>query len=79
LIDDKIANVGDTLFGIFKNTVSSPFADDLKPLFESWKKRLDTNCKIFLPGHGKEISQQLLQKEYNKYATKQNDLIPINN
>ncbi len=67
IIDDEIAIVGDTLFGKFKNSVFPPFADNVSEMIESWGKLLQTDCKIFLPGHGNGINRNLLQKEYDKF------------
>ena len=70
IINNEIALVGDTLFGVFKHTVFPPFADDIPEMLQSWKKLLDTGCYLFLPGHGKEIGRELLQSEYNKLYVK---------
>ena len=66
LVDDAYALVGDAMFGIFGNGVFPPFADDTATLFESWGKLLATPCRTFLPGHGKPITRELLQAEYEK-------------
>lgn len=66
VVDDEIALVGDTLFGVFPNTVFPPYTDDPLLLVNSWTKLLHTNCKIFLPGHGRPISRSLLLSEYQK-------------
>lgn len=63
LIDDEIAIVGDTLFGILPNKILPPFADDKNELIKSWKKLSDTNCDLFLPAHGKVINRKLLERE----------------
>jgi glyoxylase-like metal-dependent hydrolase (beta-lactamase superfamily II) len=63
LVDNEIAIVGDTLFGIFPNSVFPPFADDVELLHKSWKSLLKTSCQLFLPGHGKAISRSLLTKK----------------
>jgi hydroxyacylglutathione hydrolase len=70
IVDNEIAIVGDTLFGVFKNSVFPPFADDTSELIKSWKKLLSTQCHTFLPGHGSEISRDLLQKEFIKHSGK---------
>jgi glyoxylase-like metal-dependent hydrolase (beta-lactamase superfamily II) len=71
LVDNEIGIVGDTLFGVFSNSVFPPFADNQPEMIKSWNKLLHTECKIFLPGHGKEIERKLLQKEYYKYSQKE--------
>ena len=68
IIDNSIALVGDTLFGVFGNSVYPPFADDTKILIKSWKKLLNTHCSLFIPGHGKEINRKLLESQYYKYS-----------
>ena len=72
LVDNEIAIVGDAMFGILKNYVFPPYSDDILKMIESWGKLLRTDCIIFLPGHGKEITRNLLQKEHEKYARKHN-------
>ncbi|MDA3891133.1 MAG: MBL fold metallo-hydrolase [Salinivirgaceae bacterium] len=64
LINNEIAIVGDTLFGIFANTIFPPYADDVKLLIRSWEKLLDTKCNLFLPGHGKPITRDMLEHCY---------------
>jgi hydroxyacylglutathione hydrolase len=66
LVDDEIALVGDTLFGLFPNSCFPPFADNLPQLFQSWQKLLDTGCQIFLPGHGRAITRDRLQQCLNR-------------
>lgn len=60
LVDDEIALVGDTLFGIFKKNIFPPFADNIDELYKSWELLLSTKCKLFLPGHGKPIKRDQL-------------------
>lgn len=72
LVDNEIALAGDTLFGIFKNSVFPPFADNQAEMIKSWNKLLNTGCEIFLPGHGKEIKRDLLKREYYKYTPSNN-------
>ena len=70
VVDNEIAIVGDAMFGVFKNSILTPFADNKNKLVESWKKCLDTDCNLFLPGHGHCISRKLLEKQYYRYKTK---------
>ena len=58
LIIGEHAFVGDTMFGIFRNTVFPPFADDVPSLLKSWQELLDTGCTKFYPGHGKVIDRE---------------------
>lgn len=63
VIDNEIAIVGDTLFGVFPNSIFPPFADNPVELKQSWQKLLKTNCDTFLPGHGKEIKLKYLKRK----------------
>jgi glyoxylase-like metal-dependent hydrolase (beta-lactamase superfamily II) len=75
IVNHEIALVGDTLFGIFKNTIYPPFADNSKLLIESWAKLLTTPCQTFLPGHGKPIKRSLLEIDYQKRKNEQENII----
>jgi glyoxylase-like metal-dependent hydrolase (beta-lactamase superfamily II) len=66
IIDDEIAIVGDTLFGVFRWSVNPPYADDRNTMINSWKKLLDTKCLIFLPSHGSAIKRSLLKHNFRK-------------
>lgn len=67
IIDNNVAIVGDAMFGIFGNSIYPPFADHPEVMVKSWKKLIKTGCKLFLPGHGKEISSKLLKSQYEKH------------
>jgi len=64
IIDNEIAMVGDTVVNRMGH-IFPPFADFPELLVKAWKKLLDTNCALFLPGHGKEIERNLLETEYS--------------
>lgn len=66
IIDNEIAVVGDTMFGHFKRTIMTPFGNDIPTMIESWQKLLETNCRLFLPAHGKAIKKEQLEKELKK-------------
>ncbi|HOU03629.1 MAG TPA: MBL fold metallo-hydrolase [Bacteroidales bacterium] len=66
IIDDEIALVGDTMFGIFRWTVFPPFASDQDQLLKSWDKLLNTKCRIFIPSHGSANSRSLVERDYYK-------------
>ncbi len=70
LIDDQIALVGDAMFGIGSNSIYPPFADDTKTMVESWGKLLETPCKLFLPGHGRPIHREELQRNFEKHNSR---------
>ncbi len=66
IIEDEIAVVGDTLFGILKHSVFPPFAQDVRLMIKSWGKLLKTGCSVFIPSHGPEKSRQDFLKDYDK-------------
>jgi glyoxylase-like metal-dependent hydrolase (beta-lactamase superfamily II) len=66
IIDNEVAIVGDTMFGVFKGSVFPPFANNIKQMIESWGKLLETNCSAFIPSHGSANSRLLLKKEYER-------------
>jgi glyoxylase-like metal-dependent hydrolase (beta-lactamase superfamily II) len=66
LIVGEDAFVGDDMFGIFRNTIFPPFADDVPSLLKSWQELLDTGCTMFYPGHGKVIERSRLEYELKK-------------
>jgi glyoxylase-like metal-dependent hydrolase (beta-lactamase superfamily II) len=68
IVEDRIALVGDTLFGVLPGSVMPPYADDIPGLIKSWRNLLDTPCERFLPGHGREIKRALLERRYAKYS-----------
>lgn len=70
IVDDEIALVGDALFGIFPKSTYPPFADDTNIMIKSWRKLLQTSCTLFMPAHGKPVTRQLLQKEFERYSLK---------
>ena len=70
IVDNEIALVGDAMFGIFRNSIFPPFADDISGMIKSWGVLLKTECKVFLPGHGNEISRALVQNEFDKFSQK---------
>lgn len=67
IIDDEIALVGDTMFGIFFWTVFPPFASDEKQMFNSWEKLLETNCRLFIPSHGSANQRSLVKKSLHRH------------
>jgi len=68
IVEDRIALVGDTLFGVLPGSVLPPYADDIPAMVESWRKLLETPCERFLAGHGHEIKRALLERKYAKYT-----------
>ena len=55
------------------STAFPPYADNISEMIESWGILLNTDCKIFLPGHGREIKRNHLENEYKKYIRKFNN------
>jgi glyoxylase-like metal-dependent hydrolase (beta-lactamase superfamily II) len=72
IVDDEIAIVGDAMFGVFRKSIFTPFADNVNDMTDSWGRLLKTGCNTFLPGHGHEIKRELLQTEYEKYSQRRN-------
>jgi glyoxylase-like metal-dependent hydrolase (beta-lactamase superfamily II) len=70
IVDNELAYVGDAMFGVIKNNIFPPFADDVESMIFSWKKLYDTGCQTFYPGHGQKIERALLQKQYLHYSHK---------
>jgi glyoxylase-like metal-dependent hydrolase (beta-lactamase superfamily II) len=66
IIDNEVALVGDTMFGVFKWSIFPPYANDIKQMVNSWGRLLETKCSVFIPGHGSANDRLLVQKEYNK-------------
>jgi glyoxylase-like metal-dependent hydrolase (beta-lactamase superfamily II) len=66
VVNDEIAIAGDAIYRLYKNVIMPPFADDKNEMIKSWGKLLDTGCKLFLPGHGDEISRSFLETEYQR-------------
>ncbi len=72
IIDNEIAIVGDTMFGIFPWTIFPPFASDPRQMVKSWEKLLNTKCTLFLPSHGSANKRSLVEKDFIKYGTSGN-------
>jgi hydroxyacylglutathione hydrolase len=70
IVDNEIAIVGDTMFGIFPGSVFPPFAEDEKEMINSWRKLLQTDCSQFLPSHGTANSRELLERNILKRTQK---------
>lgn len=66
IVEDEIALVGDCMFGVFRDSAFPPFALDSRQMLESWRKLLDTGCRLFLPSHGREDSRNLVQRDYTR-------------
>jgi hydroxyacylglutathione hydrolase len=66
IIDNEIALVGDTMFGVFCWTIYPPYASDPDKLIDSWEKLLRTNCKVFIPSHGSVNPRSLVEKDFNR-------------
>ncbi len=67
IIDDEIAIVGDTMLGTSPERLYPPFAADPKLLFKSWGKLINTNCRLFMPSHGRACTRETLVEQYSKY------------
>lgn len=70
IIDNEIAIVGDSMVGILKNSIFTPYAEKPEIMIHSWKDLIATGCSLFLPGHGSANTKALLQKQYDKYKNR---------
>lgn len=70
ITDNEIALVGDTMFGIFRRSVFPPFASDPHQLLRSWKKLLETDCRLFIPSHGYANKRALVEKDLLRQTNK---------
>jgi hydroxyacylglutathione hydrolase len=66
IVDDEIALVGDAMFGVFRESVFPPYADNVAQLIDSWGLLLETKCEIFLPSHGWAKRRFQLLKDYQR-------------
>lgn len=66
IVDDEIAIVGDAMFGIFRNSIFPPFAEDADLMVKSWGKLLETGCHIFLPAHGSANLRWLVERDFER-------------
>jgi len=66
IVNDEVALVGDLLFGIQKQNIFPPFANDVPRLLKSWEMLLETRCEWFFPGHGRPVTRKRLEKELEK-------------
>jgi glyoxylase-like metal-dependent hydrolase (beta-lactamase superfamily II) len=62
VLEGEIALVGDAMVNAGPWSVFPPFADEVAQLLESWKRLLETGCRVFLPGHGAAIERALLEQ-----------------
>lgn len=67
IVDDEIAAVGDAMFNVFPGQAMVPYVMDRRVLLKSWGKLLNTNCRLFLPSHGRAITRQTVEKVYKEY------------
>lgn len=70
VVIDDFALVGDAIFGLVPKSVKPPFAVGENSMINSYKRLLDTNCSVFLPGHGGEMKRELLKRRYLKERKK---------
>lgn len=69
VIDDEVALVGDTMFGVFRWTIYPPFAADTTKMIDSWRNLLKTHVRVFIPSHGFSNPRSLVEREYKKRST----------
>lgn len=65
------AFVGDTCFRVYnRKSVFPVFANDIPVLLKSWRTLLDSEARIFYPGHGNPFDRNLLLQSYEKLKLK---------
>lgn len=69
VVDNEIALVGDAMFGIFKWSIFPPYASDVSQMIKSWGVLLETNCSLFIPGHGSANSRKIVLENFEKRKT----------
>jgi glyoxylase-like metal-dependent hydrolase (beta-lactamase superfamily II) len=69
VVDNEIALAGDAMFGIFKWSIFPPYASDACQMIKSWGVLLDTNCSLFIPGHGSANNRKLVLENFEKRKT----------
>jgi hydroxyacylglutathione hydrolase len=62
IVDNEIALVGDTMFGVFPGFIMPPFGLDTNRLRGSWKVLFRTGCRLYLPSHGYSRSRETLYR-----------------
>jgi len=70
IINNQFAFVGDSMFGIMKESIFPPFANDTVELMKSWQLLADSGCQNFYPGHGTAISRERFDINFMKYTNK---------
>jgi hydroxyacylglutathione hydrolase len=65
IVDEEIAITGDLIFGVFPVSSTPPFAENEEQLKLSWKKLLSSGCSLYLTGHGRPRTIEMLQKHYS--------------
>jgi glyoxylase-like metal-dependent hydrolase (beta-lactamase superfamily II) len=67
VVGNEIAIAGDAVYGVLPGSVLPPLAADAKAMVLSWKRLLDTGCALFLAGHGRGRSRDLLRRQYERH------------
>ena len=70
IVDGEIAVVGDAMFSVHPGQAMVPYVMERNTLLKSWKKLFGTNCRLFLPVHGRPITRETAEEEYRKYGGK---------
>ena len=59
--------VGDTCFHLYGGKSVFPiFANDIPSLLKSWQTLIDSEARVFYPGHGKPFGKEMLKASYLK-------------
>lgn len=68
IVDNEIAIVGDTMFSVHPGQAMVPYVMDRKTLLKSWERLLRTECRLFLPAHGRPIMRKVVEAEFRAWA-----------
>ena len=63
IVDGEVALVGDAMIGASPRGIYPPFALDRNAVLRSWQALLDTDCRIYLPSHGRPVTAELLYEQ----------------
>jgi hydroxyacylglutathione hydrolase len=69
IVSSEIALCGDAVYGMFPGAAFPPYGDDERLLVQSWKKLLDSGCRLYLPAHGRPITRAVLERDYEKRSS----------
>ncbi|MDO5521196.1 MAG: MBL fold metallo-hydrolase [bacterium] len=70
IVDHEVAIVGDAMVHSLVGSIYPPFGEDDTEILASWRKLLNTKCKVYCPAHGREVKRRLLWESLSVYKQK---------